>query len=395
MLSRLHNYYLGSVLLLFSEGLYDFAIAIYAFQISGKASVGAITYGIGYFAEIAVSLIGGGYLDRFSKLKIFTVTILFKVAAFSILIFYGHNMGLTEVALWGFALVIDAVHHFSKLNNTTAVADIFEGSDLIKAHGGIAAVQGSARVIGPLLGGVLVSWFGAIDSLIFCAGFQLTALFYFFRAFRGFKHKPQAVTDVHTALGTLQALRNVWCNSFWRRYFALDSLTTLLSGTSVLLMVPLMKTLLNVEDEMLGSFFALGALGSIAGGFLITRMLKLFRLGHWMAAMLTIEAASLFLLLFSGHLYIAAVLKFVLDFAVTSYFRTSAIYFQSHAPENQRSAYYCGADAVSRSLGLVGVVSAGFIFDYAGAIPVYLGLASGMLILGMAWWASFSDTTIS
>jgi hypothetical protein len=77
---------------------------------------------------------------------------------------------------------------------------------------------------------------------------------------------------------------------------------------------------------------------------------------------------------------------------MTSYFRTSAIFLQSHSPEHQRSAYYCAADAVSRSLGLVGVVSAGFLFDAAGPFGVYCAIAISLFILSVIWARSFSPS---
>lgn len=385
-LSRLTNYLAGSVLLLFSEGLYDLAFALYAYQISGKASVGAITYGLGYLSEIIVSLFGGGYLDRFGKFRIYFFTISLKVIAFSFLVYWGRHNGMSEIAVWIFAFVIDAIHHYSKLNNMMAIADLFDFADLAKAHGLLAAVQGSSRIVGPILGAALVGWFGAINALGFCAIFQTLALVFFYFSFRSSVQTKTTASRNDGHLGALRALREVMSSTFWRRYLLLDALTTLLSGTSILLVVPLLKRLFNTPDQEMGIFFAFGAAGSIAGGLLLAQGLKRLSFARRAAVSSLTQGCFLILLLGSPNLIIAAVIKFFLDFATTNYFRNAAIFIQTQAPLEQRGAYYSASDAVSRMFGLVGVVSAGFLFDTFGPTMVYSVIAIALGIVGTQWW---------
>ncbi|MBX3023171.1 MAG: MFS transporter [Bdellovibrionales bacterium] len=395
--ARLASYLAGSTFLLFSEGLYDLAFAIYAYQISGKASVGAITYALGYLSEILVSLFGGGYLDRVSKLRIYTFTILLKVVLFISLFFWGREIGLSEIAIWCFAFLIDAVHHYSKLNNVMAIADLFEERDLVQAHGSVAAVHGISRIGGPLIGAGLVGWLGAINALAFCAVFQLTALVFFYASFCGVVRKTEtsgSVSPSAPVFDTVRALKEIWQSSHWRRYLALDAATTLFTGTSVLLMVPLLKEMLRVSDDQVGLFFSVGAAGAIAGGVFLSRAFRRFRFHRWMAGIVFLQGFFLLALVHSGGFYVAVGVKFLLDFMITAYYRSTAVYLQTEAPQEKRGAYYTGADAVSRTLGLVGIVSGGFLFDKFGYVALYTVLAAGLFSLALLWCTAFDQKTV-
>lgn len=382
---RLGSYVAGSTLLLFSEGLYDLAFAIYAYQISGKASVGAITYALGYLSEILVSFAGGGFLDRFPKFAVYSVTIGLKIAVFVSLFAWGSTRGLSEASVWFFAFTIDAIHHFSKLNNAMAVADLFDGAERAKAHGHLAAIQGASRVAGPLIGTAIVGRFGSIHGLLFCAAFQASSLAFFWIAFRGSPRAEARPPEGTAVLGTWRALQEVSRSVFWRQYFGLDALTTLVSGTAVLLTVPLMKRAFDVTDSQLGQFFAAGALGAVLGGFLLGRLIERVPFRRWMASSLALQGALLIGVVHAPSLWWAAAAKFGLDLSMTAYFRSSALYLQSHAPPERRAAYYCGADAVSRSLGLVGVIASGFAFDRFGPSGVYMGLGASLLVIAFGW----------
>ncbi|RJX62961.1 MFS transporter, partial [Pseudomonas syringae pv. actinidiae] len=73
-----------SVLLALSEAVYDLAFANLAFTLTGTTLSVMTTYAIGYSAEIMVTLLGAGFIDRFDKWKLFIATQLVNIIIFSI-----------------------------------------------------------------------------------------------------------------------------------------------------------------------------------------------------------------------------------------------------------------------------------------------------------------------
>lgn len=77
------------VFIALSEAIYDLVFANLAYSITGKASSVTTTYAFGYMAEIAVTLVGAGFIDRFNKWRLFIGTQIVNVCVLLLLfIFY-------------------------------------------------------------------------------------------------------------------------------------------------------------------------------------------------------------------------------------------------------------------------------------------------------------------
>lgn len=75
------------VLLILSEAIYDLVFANLAYSISGTTLAVTTTYAVGYSAEILVTLLGAGFIDRFNKWKLFIATQLANIAVFALAVF--------------------------------------------------------------------------------------------------------------------------------------------------------------------------------------------------------------------------------------------------------------------------------------------------------------------
>lgn len=72
------------ILVALSEAVYDLAFANLAYNLSGKTLAVMTTYAMGYSAEILVTLLGSGFIDRHDKWMLFIITQIVNMVVFSI-----------------------------------------------------------------------------------------------------------------------------------------------------------------------------------------------------------------------------------------------------------------------------------------------------------------------
>lgn len=269
--------YLGGFsALAISEGFYDMAFMVMAYRIAGHASTAAIAYGLGYAAEIIVSLAIGGFLDSFSRKKLFTYTIVLKSLLFMFIIIYSYFSGLVSVPIWIFAFFADLLHHISRTANTISLFQIFSGKDKASMQGMVISVSGLLRIAGPLLaGGVIGLWSDPSYLLIFCLVLQGISLWAFNDILPSAppKSSEEPASFRENILSSLMALKEALGSATWRWFFLTDALATLFIGTVTLMIFPLLRQLHQASESDAGFFMGLAAVGTIIIGLLFERIL--------------------------------------------------------------------------------------------------------------------------
>src|SRR5690349_2637682 len=131
--------------MMLSEGVYDLVFAIMAYGASGRASTVATTYGIGYGAEILVTIAGAGFLDWVDRRRAFIATQLVSIALFVVALTVARLTSMTERTIWLFAFLADLVHHYARLALFTLLPSLFPREELGRIAGTRAIIVGISR----------------------------------------------------------------------------------------------------------------------------------------------------------------------------------------------------------------------------------------------------------
>jgi DHA3 family macrolide efflux protein-like MFS transporter len=396
-MARKTLYISAIALFVLSEGVYDLAFANLAFSVNGQASSVATTYAVGYLAEITITLLGAGFLDHFDKRKIFVGSILATLIAFICAILWFAQIGVSEIAVWSFAFVVDLIHHCTRLAAFALVPFLFSDKDEIVAVNAASAVlNGLVRVGSPVFGALAIGLVGTNLSLLISA----LALFACLIVSAALVAKVGALAVTSNSTSTealsvrvLQALGGVSRSAVqimrdpeWRMFLLMYSGTVLFIGVANLLWIPLLRTVTDLSEAQTGYLIAFGAMGLLIGGIFLRRFSRWkSRPTSAMGLASVILTIGVGLAAFSKSIPIAAVAIFVFNLGLTFYFRTATVFFQTAIPKEIIGSWYGAVDAAGRIFGLVGILVAGRIFDSVGGTAMYVSIC-GVLALSSIYW---------
>jgi hypothetical protein len=304
---------------------------------------------------------------------------------------------MTEGTIWLFAFLVDLVHHYARLSLFTLIPALFEKEDLARIQGTRAVIVAVSRVAAPLAGGAIIAGIGMAASLVGVAALQVMGLMLTLLLLRASPYHRVASTASEepgegrhpillAARSTLRAAVAIARDARWRRFVALNTGSRLLISVGVLLWVPLLRSFHHVSEGATGMFLSLGAAGTVAGGLVMSRTSAVAEPSRRLAAALVFTSVGLVAAVCgsgAGPRVILATLVF--HGGLTLFLRTSEVYLQSHLPHDKLGSWYGAMDAADRTLGLVGVLWAGALFDRVGAAPIYGCLALLLVAHALMW----------
>ncbi|KTB81575.1 MFS transporter [Pseudomonas syringae] len=383
------------ILVALSEAVYDLAFANLAYNLSGKTLAVMTTYAIGYSAEILVTLLGSGFIDRHDKWKLFIITQIVNMVVFSIAVATLSLSGGSVELVWFFAFLVDLIHQYVRLIMFSFIPFLFAREEIIRVNGFLAVINGIARATGPAIGALVILHtslpMALVVSVVFMSGALLLALW------SAFTDHNMASTDVddlsfkerfHQSItGAARAAMRLLGAPQWRGFLASYSTCVLVISVLALLWIPFLRDFHAFSPEQTGYLYALGMTGAVLGGLTTATVRDIsltvtMRSAH--AAMFIGIAIALWL---KGCFAGVAVGMFLFQFGTTVYFRSTASAIQLTLPKEVIGSWYGAIDFISRLAGLSGVLLAGWSYDQVGAYWVYSVLLVLLAVSGVAWRA--------
>lgn len=384
------------MLLALSEAIYDLVFANLAYSITGATSSVTTTYAVGYVAEILMTLIGAGFIDRFDKWKLFLGTQLLNIGVFLcamvMLSIHDQSVGL----VWLFAFLVDLIHQYSRLILFALVPFLFGRGDIIVVNGFLGIANATARAAGPALGAIVIFQIGLPSSLVTSVGLMLAALLlgiYLWREVRlvfEARDTVQENTDSfaqrfhESVTGAFKATLILGRSKEWRGFLGAYSACVLVIGVLSLLWIPLLRDFHAFSVERTGYLFAVGTAGAVLGGLALKRLGSEGLLPTLIIAshglMVVGVCVSLF---FKGELIAVGVGMFLFQCGAAVYFRSTASAIQLSVPREVIGSWYGAIDFISRFVGLLGILAAGYAYDVVGVYWVYSVL---LVLLVMSAW---------
>lgn len=293
---------IGQLISLFGNAILRFALALYVLDATGSAAVFGSVTAIAVIPTILLSPFGGILSDRVNRRNIM-VSLDFATAALAL----GLGLLLSEenaVALITAALLLLSVIQACYTPSVNSSVPLLQAEgNLVKANAVVSQVSMLANLIGPVLGGVLYGFFGAMP-IILVSG----VCFFLSAVLELFIHIPFQPLDAKT--GILQIVKDDLRESIRfmtreqpdiLRITLMIAVYSLFVVSTITVGLPYMvRTVLGLSSQLYGAaeglMAAAGIAGGIASGFLAGR-LKTSRL-YWLlvlsgAALVPVGAAFL------------------------------------------------------------------------------------------------------
>ena len=293
---------IGQLISLFGNAILRFALALYVLDATGSAAVFGTVTAIAVIPTILLSPFGGILSDRVNRRNIM-VSLDFATAALAL----GLGLLLSEenaVALITVTLLLLSVIQACYTPSVNSSVPLLQAEgNLVKANAVVSQVSMLANLIGPVLGGVLYGFFGAMP-IILVSG----VCFFLSAVLELFIHIPFRPLDAKT--GILQIVKDDLRESIRfmtreqpdiLRITLMIAVYSLFVVSTITVGLPYMvRTVLGLSSQLYGAaeglMAAAGIAGGIASGFLADR-LKTSRL-YWLlvlsgAALVPVGAAFL------------------------------------------------------------------------------------------------------
>ena len=293
---------IGQLISLFGNAILRFALALYVLDATGSAAVFGSVTAIAVIPTILLSPFGGILSDRVNRRNIMAA-LDFATAALAL----GLGLLLSEenaVALITAALLLLSVIQACYTPSVNSSVPLLQAEgNLVKANAVVSQVSMLANLIGPVLGGVLYGFFGAMP-IILVSG----VCFFLSAVLELFIHIPFQPLDAKT--GILQIVKDDLRESIRfmtreqpdiLRITLMIAVYSLFVVSTITVGLPYMvRTVLGLSSQLYGAaeglMAAAGIAGGIASGFLAGR-LKTGRL-YWLlvlsgAALVPVGAAFL------------------------------------------------------------------------------------------------------
>ena len=293
---------IGQLISLFGNAILRFALALYVLDATGSAAVFGSVTAIAVIPTILLSPFGGILSDRVNRRNIMAA-LDFATAALAL----GLGLLLSEenaVALITVTLLLLSVIQACYTPSVNSSVPLLQAEgNLVKANAVVSQVSMLANLIGPVLGGVLYGFFGAMP-IILVSG----VCFFLSAVLELFIHIPFQPLDAKT--GILQIVKDDLRESIRfmtreqpdiLRITLMIAVYSLFVVSTITVGLPYMvRTVLGLSSQLYGAaeglMAAAGIAGGIASGFLADR-LKTSRL-YWLlvlsgAALVPVGAAFL------------------------------------------------------------------------------------------------------
>lgn len=293
---------IGQLISLFGNAILRFALALYVLDATGSAAVFGTVTAIAVIPTILLSPFGGILSDRVNRRNIM-VSLDFATAALAL----GLGLLLSEenaVALITVTLLLLSVIQACYTPSVNSSVPLLQAEgNLVKANAVVSQVSMLANLIGPVLGGVLYGFFGAMP-IILVSG----VCFFLSAVLELFIHIPFQPLDAKTSI--LQIVKDDLRESIRfmtreqpdiLRITLMIAVYSLFVVSTITVGLPYMiRTVLGLSSQLYGAaeglMAAAGIAGGIASGFLAGR-LKTGRL-YWLlvlsgAALVPVGAAFL------------------------------------------------------------------------------------------------------
>lgn len=159
------------------DWLYRLALPLIILAKTGSAYHTAVTFGLAFVPWIFFSLIGGSLADNHSKKQILITGNILAALATLLLIIVLSQTQLNFFFLYAVVFVLASIDPLTHPSFQSIIPEIVENKYFVNANATIQTIDNTLSIVGPLMGGTLVTLLGGTTALwIDLGSFLITAV---------------------------------------------------------------------------------------------------------------------------------------------------------------------------------------------------------------------------
>ncbi|MFI7546989.1 MFS transporter [Actinoplanes sp. NPDC049599] len=269
------KFWIGETVSLVGTEVTRFALPLVAVLTLGASAfeVGVLN-ALRYVPIVVVSLFAGIWLDRRRRLPVLIASNTFRAVCIGLVPLLAAVGGLTIWTLGAIALVLGTFTVLFDVGSLSLVPNLVDRPQLPDANGRLQTSFSLAMIVGPGVGGFLVSTLGAPLTLSLDAvSYAFSVVMLLLLTVR--EPEPQAAADrptVRAAIG--EGLHAVFGNRVLRNLLSQSATFNLAQNAMMTVFVLYTVRYLGLTAGQLGLVLGIGSLGALAGGLLATRITR-------------------------------------------------------------------------------------------------------------------------
>ncbi len=359
------------------SSIHSLSVIWFIAELTGSAKSVSLFFMILSIPTIVIGPLAGVWVEKWPKKTVIVVTDLIR-GALAIAMAFTQSV----TAIYGLSFLSAVAGLFFSPAIRTAIPRIVPKDDLVTANALSSLTGQTARLLGPVLGGLLTGFYGVKMAVIVNGvSFILSAVsecFINVPAGSQERVRRQAGSFRRDFVEGWQYIRNNPTVKFVIAFFALSGLPL---GAVVVLKVMLLKQALGFTAEQYGLIMTIEGSGLLLGTFF---MGKWGRRWPEIAAMVLGVAgigAGYLALAFSSPFWLAAVWVFSIGFLATIINIAYGTYLQKAVADEVRSRVFSFDMAIGEVFGLLSMGAAGILGDAWGVTGVVAGCGALSVII--------------
>jgi MFS family permease len=275
------KFWTGQTVSTLGSSFTSFAFPLLIFRLSGSSLNLAFTVVATVLPYLLFGLLIGAWVDRANRNRVMVVTDLARALVIASIPLASVQGLLSVWWMYAVAFLHSALTICFDAANFAAVPSLVQQEDLVIAHGRVQAGYSTAKVGGPLLGGLLSVVVPLPMLLLLDAGSFLVSaasLVLITTSFNTTSQGRQAPTNLRQDMA--EGLRSVWKHPllFWLTLLLL--LVNFILPTSSAQLVLFAKQWFAASDAQMGLLYAAGSLGTVIFSFVAGQLRKRWPLGR-------------------------------------------------------------------------------------------------------------------
>lgn len=384
------KFWTGQTISTLGSSFTSFALPLLIFKLTGSPLFLALTLTATALPYLLFGLIIGAWADRIDRKRLMIVTDIIRALVVASLPF-GALLGFLSVWwIYVVAFLQSTMSICFDAANFAAIPSLVSQEDLVTANGRIQAGHSTAKVIGPLWGGLLIVVVPLL--LLFCidaASFLLSAgsLLLIHTSFQSSPGEQKPPTSLRQDV--IEGLHYVLKHPILSWITLLLLLVNFILPTSSAQLVLFAKQWFAANDFQIGLLYASGSLGTVVLSLTAKHFHKRWSLGAIALGALMIEG-GLTALTALTHSYWALLLLWTLRggadilFLIHAYSLTQTI-----VPHRLLGRVITVTRVLTWSTASLGALLGGFVIAQTGQVALIYAVI-GLLILGIAFTFFFT-----
>lgn len=339
------------------------------------------------FAELAplliISPIVGVWADRVNR-KLLTLLCQSTMMLVSLVLFLLITIDFISIEiLFIFALldgILQATHQPIRM---AIIPNLVERKDIVSASSFTAVVFNVARLLGPAIAGVVISFYGSAIAVL-CNTFSYIPILFAW----GYINLPATKTvnaSATFAKGLEEGIGYVKNIPALKYIFVLQTIMASGIRPATLMLAAFVGAVYKGGAEELALYTAVLGLGAVIGGMYITLRGKAKGLVKSMLVNSLISIMGLAVFAWTTHLYVGLMMVFVIGWTITLSSVSSQTMVQNSIDDEIRGRVLSLWAALTRGGAAIGVLIIGFFADYFGLFWTNF-IAAFLCLLGLVWF---------